>query len=67
MFFKYLFALGINSDAHLEKFLVINGPKGDSTRSQFEGLLGPMTEGCFDFYPFLFSGAIHLIDAVLKQ
>ncbi len=67
MFFKYLFALGINSDAHLEKFIVINGPNGESTRSQFEGLLGPMTEDSFQFYPFLFSGAIHIIEEALNQ
>jgi NAD-dependent SIR2 family protein deacetylase len=69
MFFKYLFALGIDSDTHLEKFIVINGPDGGNTESRFKGLLGPMTQGSFQFYPFLFSSAsaIRVIEEALSQ
>ena len=65
MFFKYLFALGSDSDAHLDKFIVVNGPNGEDTRGKFEGLLGPMSARGFTFYPFLFSGASNIIKDVL--
>jgi len=65
MFFKYLFALGSDSDTHLEKFIVVNGPQGESTRDKFEDLLGPMSSRGFAFYPFVFSGAGHIIKDVL--
>jgi hypothetical protein len=65
MFFKYLFALGSDSDAHLERFIVINGPNGADTAARFKGLLGPMTSQSFVFHPFLFSGAGHIIQELL--
>ena len=67
MFFKYLFALGSDSDTHLEKFIVINGPDGESTRSRFEALLGPMTSNGFKLFPFLFSGASGAIEDALDS
>lgn len=57
MFFKYLFALGIESGTHLERFILINGPDGASTVGRFQGLLGPMTSGGFTCHPFGFSAA----------
>ena len=65
MFFKYLFALGSDSDTHLEKFIVVNGPSGESTRAKFEALLGPMSSRGFIFHPFVFSGVGHIIKDVL--
>ncbi len=64
-FFKYLFALGSDSDIHLEKFIVINGPTGRSTRPHFEALLGPMTSQGFVFYEHVFTGAENIIKEVL--
>ena len=65
MFFKYLFALGSDSDTHLEKFIVVNGPSGENTRTKFESLLGPMSLGGFTLYPFVFSGIDQIIKDVL--
>ncbi len=64
-FFKYLFALGTDSDVHLEKFIVINGPNGQNTEARFKALLGPMTADAFKFYPFVFSGVQHILKEVL--
>ncbi len=66
MFFKYLFALGSDSDTHLEKFVVVNGPGGELTRERFENLLGPMSRNGFEFYPSVFSGVSHIIKNVLE-
>ena len=66
MFFKYLFALGIDSDAHLEKFIVINGPNGAITEDRFKALLGPMTRDRFNFHSFVFSGAGNIFEEVLN-
>lgn len=67
MFFKYLFALGIDSDTHLERFIVVNGPDGESTKAKFEGLLGPMSANGFIFYPFVFSGSNHIFKELLEH
>lgn len=67
MFFKYLFALGINSDVHLERFIVINGPEAEKSRESFKGLLGPMTEDSFQLHTVLFSQSINLINNFLTQ
>lgn len=66
MFFKYLFALGSDSDIHLEKFVVVNGPGSETTRKRFENLLGPMSEKGFVFHPFVFSGVSHIIKEMLQ-
>ena len=65
MFFKYLFALGSDSDAHLDKFVVINGTHGNETAPRFAGLLGPMTSNAFACYEFIFSGAGNVITQLL--
>lgn len=67
IFFKYLFALGSDSDIHLEKFIVINGPEGKDTEARFRALLGPMTTGSFKFYPFVFNSNLHIIKEVLGE
>jgi hypothetical protein len=66
MFFKYLYALGSNTDTHLEKFIVINGPDSSGTKERFEGLLGPTTSRGFEFNQLLFSGAENIIKRVLE-
>lgn len=66
MFFKYLFALGTESDAHLEKFIVINGPNGGDSVERFKGLLGPMTSRGFASHAFVFSGSENVIRDVLQ-
>jgi hypothetical protein len=67
MFFKYLFALGINSDVHLDKFIVINGSDAEKSRESFKALLGPMTEDSFQLHTVLFSQSINLINNFLNQ
>lgn len=66
MFFRYLFALGSDSEAHLEKFVVINGPHGNETAPRFSSLLGPMTSDAFASYEFIFSGAGNVITQLLR-
>jgi hypothetical protein len=65
MFFKYLFALGIESGTHLERFILINGPDGASTVDRFQGLLGPMTSRGFTSHQFGFSEAGDIFKDVL--
>ena len=64
-FFKYLFALGSDSDVHLEKFVVINGPHGEESEQRFKELLGPMSAKAYQYYPLVFSGARNVIEGVL--
>lgn len=65
MFFRYLFTLGSDSDTHLDKFVVINGPQGNETAQRFADLLGPMTSNGFTSYEFIFSGAGNVITQLL--
>ena len=64
-FFKYLFALGSDSDVHLEKFVVINGTEGGQSEQRFKDLLGPMSAKAFRYHSFVFSGARKVIEEVL--
>ena len=66
-FFKYLFALGSDSDVHLEKFMVINGPNGHDSQQRFRDLLGPMAGDGLQFHPLLFSGARQVLRSVLFE
>ena len=66
-FFKYLFALGSDSDVHLERFVVINGPHGEESEQRFKDLLGPMSDKAFKYHPFVFSGAGNIIEDVLAE
>jgi NAD-dependent SIR2 family protein deacetylase len=64
-FFRYLFALGSDSDVELERFVVINGPAGQESDQRFRDLLGPTSAGGFQSHPLLFSGAQRVIRDVL--
>jgi hypothetical protein len=66
-FFKYLYALGSDSDVHLEKFVVINGIDGQDTESRFRALLGPMSVGGFQNHSFVFSGAGRVIRDIVMS
>lgn len=69
MFFNYLFALGSDSDAHLEKFVVIDGsqdPKWNTEiERRFKSLLGPTSIDGFAFHPFIFSGSEVVLKSIL--
>jgi hypothetical protein len=65
-FFRYLFALGSNSDVHLDRFVLINGNSGAQHDQRFRELLGPMAADGFDPHPIVFSGAENLIRNVLS-
>lgn len=67
MFFKYLFALGSNSDTHLDRFIVINGNGAEETRNRFEALLGPTSLAGFEVNSLVFSGAGNVIQNVLAS
>ncbi len=56
-FFRYLFALGSDSEVHLEKFVVMNGERGAETIPQFARLLGPMSQRALIEHDFVFAGA----------
>ncbi len=56
-FFRYLFALGTDSEVHLEKFVVINGEHGSETVPRFAKLLGPMSQRALIPHHFVFAGA----------
>lgn len=66
-FFKYLFALGSDSDVHLERFIIINGERGGESVDRFAQLLGPMTRRALDHHEFMFASppAEHIIRGVL--
>jgi NAD-dependent SIR2 family protein deacetylase len=56
-FFRYLFALGSDSDVHLEHFILLNGEHRDQTVPRFAQLLGPMAKSALTSHPFVFAGA----------
>jgi hypothetical protein len=66
-FFKYLYALGINSEKRLDKFIVINGERGREVQPHFEQLKGAITRDVFKFHHVVFTGAINIIRDVLAE
>jgi NAD-dependent SIR2 family protein deacetylase len=64
-FFRYLFALGSDSDVHLETFMVINGERGHETVPRFAALLGPMSQNALIHHDFVFAGAS--AEGVIRQ
>jgi NAD-dependent SIR2 family protein deacetylase len=56
-FFRYLFALGSDSDVHVETFMIINGERGHETVLRFAALLGPMSQNALRHHDFVFAGA----------
>jgi NAD-dependent SIR2 family protein deacetylase len=56
-FFRYLFALGTDSDVHLEQFIVLNGEHSEATIPRFADLLGPMSRRALKSHSFIFAGA----------
>jgi NAD-dependent SIR2 family protein deacetylase len=66
-FFKHLYALGTNSDVHLEKLVVVNGVNGQETAPKFRAWLGPMSKDGFEFCPLVFSQAERVIADVLNE
>ena len=65
-FFKYLFALGVDSDVDIEKFVVIYGPDGGECERRFRNLLGPAVPAqAFEPYAFKFSGSIRILEQIL--
>jgi len=56
-FFRYLFALGSDSEVHLERFMILNGEHGSETVPRFANLLGPMSQRALESHDFVFAGA----------
>jgi hypothetical protein len=62
-FFKYLFALGVDSEVDIDKFILIYGPSGGECEHRFRSLLGPAVQSsAFNAHPFRFSGSIHIFE-----
>lgn len=65
-FFRYLYALGSNSDVRLRNFVIINPePKGGGVESRFRQLIGKGIEDRFLYIPNTFDRSMNDIERIL--
>ncbi|MGB8991348.1 MAG: hypothetical protein WCD80_04775 [Desulfobaccales bacterium] len=65
LFFRYLFALGSESDTRIRRFWVFN-PDND-VEGRFRDLIGRGIEKRFKYFPIIFNAAIRQIATALEQ
>ncbi len=66
-YFKYLFALGSDSDARLRNFIVVNNSEDASLKQRYRSLVGKGIEDRVKFWPAMFSEVIENIKDVLYR
>jgi NAD-dependent SIR2 family protein deacetylase len=67
LFFRYLFALGSESDTRIRRFWVINPDLEGGVEGRFRDLIGRGIEKRFVYLPFTFNNAISNIATALEQ
>ena len=66
-FFKYLMALGSQSNTRHSKILVLNGPENAEVRKGFEKLMGVVSRNVLDYKDFVFELNVRLIRELLDE
>lgn len=66
-FFRYLYALGSDSDVRLRNFVIINSDTSGDVESRFRQLIGKGIEDRFQYIPKTFENSMRDIQQTLKK